>query len=398
MEDCSTQSPEAFCQAGTSKRRLMIGLYLAAGFLFWATANVYVPTLPTYVLTKSSSLAQVGIVLAMFGLWRGIIALPAGLAGNWLGWGKPFIVLGLAVGGAGAWLMGSANGVTGLALGRAMTGIATGGWVLIMTAFSGLFSPREVVRATVMITLAGSLGSMVGTALTGFLNGLGGYSLAFFTAAASAAVAILIVLPLWEVRRPRLRPSLTGIGDVITSRQVLLPGLVNSVAMYVSHSTRLAFVPVLAKELGASDVVLSVLASMSLGTMVIGNLIVTALVKHIAPRRVAQFGIILLALGAGGTALARTVSMIYVTLVFIGLGTSFTFPVLVGMTMRQAENERRGIAVGLNQALTALGMFGGPWVSGMLADWLGMRPMFGVTAAMCLCLGLLGASRLSKTK
>ena len=373
----------------------MIGLYLAAGFLFWAAGNVYVPTLPTYVQTKSTSLSQVGIVLAMFGLFRGIIALPSGIAGNWLGRGKPFILAGVAVGGVGAWLMGSTNGISGLALGRAMAGVATGGWVLLMIAFSSLFSPREAVKATVMITLTGSLGSMVGTALTGFLNGLGGYSLAFFTATAASAVVILLVLPLWEVRRPRRQPTVKSIGGLITQRSVLLPGLVNAVAMYTSHTTRLAFVPVLAKELGASDVALSVQSSMTLGVMAIGNVFVAALVKRVSSRRLAQVGILLLAAGAVGAALAPSVSAIYVTLVFIGLGTSFAFPVLVGISMQQVEGEKRGIAVGLNQALTALGMFSGPWISGMLADRLGLRPMFGITAVICLALGLLGASRLS---
>jgi hypothetical protein len=36
-------------------------------------------------------------------------------------------------------------------------------------------------------------------------------------------------------------------------------------------------------------------------------------------------------------------------------------------------------------------MFGGPWLSGILADAMGIRPMFGVTAVACLALGLFGA-------
>jgi len=36
-------------------------------------------------------------------------------------------------------------------------------------------------------------------------------------------------------------------------------------------------------------------------------------------------------------------------------------------------------------------MFGGPWLSGILAAAIGIQPMFGVTAFVCLALGLLGA-------
>jgi MFS family permease len=42
----------------------------------------------------------------------------------------------------------------------------------------------------------------------------------------------------------------------------------------------------------------------------------------------------------------------------------------------------------------AIGMFGGPWFSGILAQTIGLRWMFIVTAFSTLVLGLLGASKL----
>jgi len=55
-------------------------------------------------------------------------------------------------------------------------------------------------------------------------------------------------------------------------------------------------------------------------------------------------------------------------------------------------------ATGLHQAVYAIGMFGGPWLSGMLANALGIRLTFGVTAFACLSLGLLGASLLAEKR
>ena len=54
--------------------------------------------------------------------------------------------------------------------------------------------------------------------------------------------------------------------------------------------------------------------------------------------------------------------------------------------------------MGLHQAVYAIGMFGGPWLSGMLANALGIRLTFGVTAFACLSLGLLGASLLAEKR
>ena len=54
--------------------------------------------------------------------------------------------------------------------------------------------------------------------------------------------------------------------------------------------------------------------------------------------------------------------------------------------------------MGLHQAVYAIGMFTGPVVSGRLADAMGIRPMFGVTAFFCLASGLLVARWLTEKR
>ncbi len=111
-------------KSGVGNRRLMITLYAIAVFLYWIALYLYVPTLPTYVQSKSDNLAMVGVVLSMYGLWQAVIRLPLGIVADWLGWRKPFIVLGLVLVGLGAWTMGVADSVNGLIIGRAITGLA----------------------------------------------------------------------------------------------------------------------------------------------------------------------------------------------------------------------------------------------------------------------------------
>ena len=62
------------------------------------------------------------------------------------------------------------------------------------------------------------------------------------------------------------------------------------------------------------------------------------------------------------------------------------------------QTKRHTTATGLHQAAYAIGMFGGPWLSGMLASALGIRPTFGVTAFGCLVLGLLGTNLLAEKR
>ncbi len=82
----------------------------------------------------------------------------------------------------------------------------------------------------------------------------------------------------------------------------------------------------------------------------------------------------------------------------VGLGQGIGYPALMGMSIQHVDDGERTTAMGLHQAVYAIGMFGGPWLSGILADAIGIQPMFGVTAAACLVLGVLGTYWLAEGK
>jgi MFS family permease len=369
-------------------RRLTITLYAAATFLYWAGLYLYVPTLPTYVQSKSGSLALVGIVLSMYGLCQAVIRLPLGIAADWFGRRKPFIIGGLILVGLGAWVMGTAEGTAGLAVGRAVTGLAAGTWVPLVVIFSALFPPEDAVRATALLSLMGSMGRVLATSITGSLNQLGGYSLAFYLAAGAAALAILIVLPTRERSHPPQQPTLASVGHLIIRRDVLLPSLLAALGQFANWAVTFGFVPILAKQLGGSDVTQSMIVSMHIGLAILGNLAVTGMVRRIGARRLVYASFILLSAGVGMAALATSLPPLFVATAFIGLSMGISLPVLMGMSIRFVGDAERTTAMGLHQAVYAIGMFSGPWIGGWLADALGIRPMFGVIAFVTLTLGL----------
>ena len=101
---------------------------------------------------------------ANFNVWQAIVRFPLGIASDWLGKRRPFIFLGFLLAGLGAWLMGSASGIQGVLIGRAVTGLAAASWVVLVVAFSSLFPPREAVRAAALLSLVNSASRMLGTA------------------------------------------------------------------------------------------------------------------------------------------------------------------------------------------------------------------------------------------
>ncbi|MCL4861827.1 MAG: MFS transporter [Caldilineaceae bacterium] len=390
MSTTNRGSHVAIAGAAAQTRRVQISLYMAAVFLYWMGLYLYVPTLPIYVQSRSDDLAMVGLVLSMYGLWQAIVRLPLGIAADWVGRRKPFILVGFALVGLGAWVMGVAEGVTGLMVGRAITGLAAATWVPLVVVFSGLFPPDEAVRASALLTLVGSVARLLATGSTGALNEWGGYGLAFYLAAGVAVLSLLVVLPAADSVQPPRRPSPGGLVTLVTRRDVLLPSLLSAVGQYVNWAVTFGFLPILARQLGASDVTQSMMTSISVVMVALGNLATTAVVRWLGAQRLSYLSFFMLFVGAGLAALTQSLWVVFVIQVLIGLGQGIGYPVLMGMSIQHVAGHERNTAMGLHQAVYAIGMFAGPWLSGMVAASWGLPAMFGVTAAGALLLGWWG--------
>jgi MFS family permease len=370
-------------------RRSLIIHYALAVFLYWMALYLYVPTLPTYVENKSATLRLVGVVLAQYGLWQALARLPVGILADWVGRRKPFIIVGFVLTGVGALVMGSTDQIGGLFVGRAITGLAAATWVPLVVAFSGLFPPHEAIKASALLMFVGSVGRVLATGVTGWLNDVGGYRLAFFIATGVAALATLVVLFTHETPRTSKEPSFSDVVGLVTRRDVLLPSLLAAVAQYANWASTFGFLPILAARMGASDVTLSMLLSLNVGVVTVGNLLTPMITKRLGARRLLYLSFVLLAAGIGGAALTPTLSWIFPAQICIGLSQSFGYPTMMGMSIQHVSEEKRATAMGLFQAVYAVGMSAGPALSGEIVEILGgIRPMFWITALVSLIVGL----------
>jgi MFS transporter, DHA1 family, multidrug resistance protein len=225
---------------------LLLGV---AVFMYWISLYLYAPTLPNYVESKVDTLASVGIILSMYGLWQAIVRLPLGIFADWVGRRKPFVVVGLAMGAAGAWLLATADNTGGLLFGRAITGLAAGTWVPLVVMFTSLYPREDAVRASALLTFIGGVGRILATAVTGTLNNWQGYAFAFYLAAAAAILAIMAILPAREQRQPPKPPSVGNLTRLLSRPDVLLPSVLSMIQQYANWATTFSFVPILARTL-----------------------------------------------------------------------------------------------------------------------------------------------------
>ncbi|MBI5651554.1 MAG: MFS transporter [Chloroflexi bacterium] len=375
---------------GVSNRRATITLFLIAVLFFWAGQYIYLPTLPTYAQSKVGDLSAVGFILSMYGLLQALVRIPLGIASDWSGARKPFIIVGLALSGIGAWMMAVGNDAGMLALGRAITGASAGAWVVIVVAFSALFPPEEAVRASSLLMIFNSLGRIISTATAGWLTEIGGYALPFFIATGLGLLSALILLPINETRRPALAPNVQTIFRILLRRDVLAPSLLSAIGQYALWTSAFGFFTVLAKQLGATSVSQSALITTHITLAMLGSFLTAWRRLAITAHQWIYISFVLLALGIAIAACAPSLTILFIAPIFTGLGMGIGYPVLMGMSIVHVRDSERTIAMGLHQAIYAIGMFSGPAISGALADVIGLQPMFAITAGVALGLGIFG--------
>jgi len=376
------------CEASVDEHRRSKILFLGVTFLYWIALYLYVPTLPVYVKAKVTNLSTVGFVLSMYGLMMALARIPMGIVADAIGRGKRLIVAGIFLTIAGAIIMGSGNTIPVLVAGRALTGLSAATWVVLIVVFSTFFEADKVIFASALLTFSSSIGRMAATASTGFLNRAGGYSLAFYTAGLCGLIAILLVLLVKEDRRPPMQVSLRSVVQLFLRRDVLLPTMISIAVHYADWGVTFGFLPILAQEMGMGDVMKSLLISLNIAGITIANLLNTLLLKKVRHGALLVAGTMFCFIGIILIAYSPSIAYLFTGTVCMGFSFGIVYPILVGSSIQEVDRTQRSTAMGMHQAFYAIGMFTGPWLSGIIADRIGIRPTFYLTAGVYLILML----------
>jgi predicted MFS family arabinose efflux permease len=208
--------------------------------------------------------------------------------------------------------MRNTEGAAGLAVGRSLTGFAASSWVTLLVLFNGMFPPGDAVRATSLLTLVNSIGRTLATSLTGSLNNQGGSSLVFTVAVVAALIGFLAMLFVREKRLPRRSASGKQIFALISRRDVLLPSLLNMLRQYANWGVTFSFIPILANQLGATEVELSALTSMNIAIFIAGNLFAAVAVKKMGSRKMIFGSIYLMGSAIGLAAIVSNLEVIFI--------------------------------------------------------------------------------------
>jgi MFS family permease len=297
---------------------------------------------------------------------------------------------------AGSLVLGLGNNFWGLTVGRSMIGFAAAAWVLLIVLYTSEVEPARLLQSTAQMTIIFAAGRVTGSLVCPWLVSMFGQSMPFWVSSVVALVAaiILFITPLKVM--PRVKVSFLSIKKVILLPGVLLPSFLSIILHYADWAATFSFIPIQAKAFGASASTLSFLLILELLIIVPANSITPTLVKKFG-----KVPVIIVSIGCQALAMfliyfANGLSWLWFAQGLLGVGYGLAYPILLGMVMECTQPAEHSIATGFHQSAYALGMFAGPYISGLIATVVGVQPAFAVTGCIVMAGGVVSIIALRK--
>jgi MFS family permease len=114
------------------------------------------------------------------------------------------------------------------------------------------------------------------------------------------------------------------------------------------------------------------------------------LVDWLGEPRLSRVGMVFLATGLAGMAIAPNIPILAIAVACVPLGASFTFPCVTGLLSRVVPSHERGLYMGVQQTFGGVGRVLGPLYAGFAYDHLGHGVPFYTGAAIVLATISLG--------
>ncbi len=343
------------------------------------------PFLPLRAQDLGASNTMLGAVVASYAIAQVGLRIPIGIGADAIGRRKPFAVAALIASAVGALGLALSPNPWSLFAARAVTGIAGAGWVAITVLYASYFAAGDAAKAMSRIMAVNATALVLATFIGGVMADLFGPTSTFsLGVAVGAAGAVLMLMadepPLADRRGYSARAFL----EVARVPLLVSVSVIGITVQFVSFATSFGFVPVYAEQIGASDAEVGYVTTVMFATSVLGTLVTPWLVARTGYGVTLALGIAATALGAILVPMTSDVIGLYGTQVLNGVGRGSTNALLITLAVLAVAPAQRATAMGVYQAVYAIGMLSGPVVAGAVADTAGIDAVFYLSTAVAV--------------
>lgn len=372
-----------------SKNKNNIRLFILVTAFYWFSMYAYIPTFSPYIESLGASHKMIGLILGSYGFTQMLIRIPLGIYSDRINKKKIFVNIGILLSflsTAGMWF---AETPALILVFRSLAGASAATWVSFTVLFSSYFEKDDTAHAIGLINASNKSGQVVGMLLGGIIAQALGQQFPFLLAAAGAVVGFSLSLKVDEKKDVDHQAiTFKEILKVARNKSLLTVSFLAILMMMISHSTTFGFIPVAAKNLGATSFHLGLLTTITTIPGILSSYLSGSYFsQRLGEKNTVTVGFSLLALSCLLVPLIDHLYLLYFNQMLNGFAQGMIFPVLMGLSIKNIEANKRGTAMGFFQAIYGLGMFTGPIFVGTISDLAGLKMGFWMIGLV----GILGA-------
>ena len=343
--------------------------FLTMVSLFWFAQYIYIPYQTTYLTFLGVSSAFTGMVLGAYGITQLVFRLPIGLCADSIGRHKCFIMAGTCFSGlASLFRIFWGNGMGFLAA-NLFSGLASAMWISFMVFYTNHFSNKNQQEATSRIVMFNNLGMLVG-----FLLSTIGYSRIGMKGICilSVCAGLLAFVLSLQIKEPCKKTGEADIKDLLSVcklKRLWLFSILALIQQGIQLTTVMSFTNQILKDLGASNGLVG-LSSIIYMVSAVGfaAFASTFLCCRKGPRFWIPIVFVIVSVYCILVPSANKISELLFLQILPGMSTGILFSYLNSEAMCGIPLEKRSTAMGLFQAVYAIGMTTFPIFTGVLAS------------------------------
>lgn len=344
---------------------------------------IYVPTLTPYARSIGSSVTMLGLIGGTYGLMQFLTRIPIAIFSDMHNKRKSFVVVGLLFVVLSGLCFVTIRTPGGFLAARTLAGIAASFWAIFTVMFNSYFT--NSAQAIGLLNTCHMFGVTFSSLLGGFLSQNLGRNAPFIATIVLSCAGVVMALFLKENKVEKQPMKLPDLLETGKDRTLIFLSVLGLVHQFVSYGSAYVFTPLVAKNLGMDDSQLGLLTFLySLPGIVSAMLIRTNLFKKIGLMKVLEFSSVLMALSLVPIVYTHSSWVIYAAQFALGFGRGISYSILLLLVVKSVPEGKKTTATGFFQAIYALGMFLGPFLTGLISQDAFFAPAYLIMSLICI--------------
>jgi predicted MFS family arabinose efflux permease len=369
--------------------------FVVITFIYWFSLYIYVPIFVEYLDYLGGAYTLIGFIAGSYGIMQILLRFPLGIISDKMQIRKPFIIVGLVTGVISCFGFALTESLSFAFASRVISGVTASMWVAFTVLYASYFRAEDTTKAMGNIQFVTVASQLISMGLSGYLVSEWGWKTPFWLGGILGCIGIVMSFWVKEVgnQTSNRKIEYKELRDVIKEPLVIKVALLSALANGVLFITMFGFTPTYALNIGATKESLIVLVF----SFMIPHAVAPIITGRYLLNRFNKWSILLV--GFLGTFLFSAVipfitklEILYVTQMLNGYAQGMTIPLLMGMAIQTIPLNKRATAMGLFQAIYAIGIFVGPFAAGAVSQNINFAAVFylaGATGLIGLALSII---------